>query len=276
MCLKCPYCIKVCSKCKRILVANEINFHKKKSGKYGLRADCKVCEKEYKREYSKKNKDKIKEYMKQYYEDNKEKINEINKIYNENNKDKIKEHKKQYYEDNKECFKEKYKEYREKNKDKIKEYMKQYQDDNKDKIKEYKKQYRENNPEYIKQYRENNPEKIFNQNQRRRQLEGEQGDGITNEQWLEMMNFFDWKCAYSGIEFSSHNKNKDRTIDHIIPLSEGGEHAIWNCVPMYANYNYSKRASNMEDWYIEQDFFDIDRFLKIYEWIEYAWNKWSE
>ena len=213
--MKCPFCIKVCTTCNKILVANEINFNKKKNGKFGLESKCKKCRKEYQKQWREENKEYYKEQRRKYYKNNK------------NN------------------------------------------------IKENVKQWRENNPEKVKQWRENNPEKVFNHHQRRRQLEEEQGNGITKEQWLEMMQFFNWKCAYSGIEFSSYNKNKDRTIDHIIPLSEGGENEIWNLVPMYMPYNSSKGTSNMEDWYIEQDFFDVDRLLKIYEWIEYAYNKWN-
>ena len=44
---------------------------------------------------------------------------------------------------------------------------------------------------------------------------------------------------------------------------------------MLISYNCSKHNKNMEDWYIQQEFFDIDRLLKIYEWIEYAYNKWN-
>ena len=32
--MKCPFAIKVCTKCKKILVANEINFRKKKDGRH--------------------------------------------------------------------------------------------------------------------------------------------------------------------------------------------------------------------------------------------------
>ena len=38
-----PYLMKRCTKCGRWLVANSVNFHKHKSGKYGLRAECKEC-----------------------------------------------------------------------------------------------------------------------------------------------------------------------------------------------------------------------------------------
>ena len=41
--MKCPYCIKKCTKCGNLLVANEINFRKKKNGKYNLTSECKEC-----------------------------------------------------------------------------------------------------------------------------------------------------------------------------------------------------------------------------------------
>ena len=39
----CPFCIKVCTKCGKILVANEINFNKNKNGKWGLDSKCNEC-----------------------------------------------------------------------------------------------------------------------------------------------------------------------------------------------------------------------------------------
>ena len=96
--------------------------------------------------------------------------------------------------------------------------------------------------------------------------------GITKEQWLEMMLFFNFECAYSGEKIS---RKEVRTVDHIVALDNGGLNEIWNCVPMYANYNYSKHTKDMEQWYRQQDFFSEDRLVKIYQWIEYAYEKWG-
>ena len=38
-----PYVMKKCSKCGRWLVASTANFYKSKTGKYGLRGECKEC-----------------------------------------------------------------------------------------------------------------------------------------------------------------------------------------------------------------------------------------
>ena len=67
----------------------------------------------YYKDYSEKNKEKIKGKKKEYKEKCKEKIKEYNKIYSEKNKEKIKE----YYEKNKENIAEYKKEYYETNKE---------------------------------------------------------------------------------------------------------------------------------------------------------------
>ena len=237
--MKCPYNIKVCTKCNRILVAYHGNFCKKKGGKLGIASQCKKCEKIYREE----KKEEIREYNKQYYQEHKKESSE-------------------YYQ---------------KHKDEKREYNKQYKEEHKEEISEYNKQYREENKEYyieyMKEYREENPHMQFNSNNKRRQLEENQGDGITKEQWYEMMCFFDWKCAYSG-EYLGGN-SEDRTIDHIVPLSKGGEHEVWNCVPMMKLYNKNKYISNIEEWYIQQPYFSEERLIKIYVWCEYAYKKWG-
>ena len=162
------------------------------------------------------------------------------------------EYVKKYYEDNKEHYKEYHK-----------EYNKKYYEDNKDKISEYNKQ-----------WHKNNPEKLFNKQNRRRSKENTQGKGIDKIQWKEMMDFFDWKCAYSGEKMESNNTTNGRTIDHIIALDNNGENEPWNCVPMRRGYNTSKHTNNMLEWYIKQEYFDIDRLTKIYEWRIYAYWKW--
>ena len=238
---------KKCSKCGEILHVSK--FHKVKNGKYGVEGACKECRKIHNKKYREEHKDYYKEYHKEYYEDNKEYIKEHSKQYYEDNKDKVLEYHKEYYEDNK---------------DKVLEKNKQWREDNKDKV-----------LECMKQWHKNNPEKSFNSNSRRRQKENTQGNGITKEQWKEMMDFFDWACAYSGEYIGGDNKDKKRTIDHIIALDNGGEHEIWNCVPMFKSYNISKHANNMLEWYLQQEYFDIDRLTKIYEWRMYAYWKWK-
>ena len=189
-----PYVFKRCTKCGEWLVASTYNFHKDKQCEYGLKSQCKKCRAERSKQYYEDNKDKISEYHKQWYENNKDKILEQHKQYYEGNKDKKLEQCKQYYEGNR---------------DKILEYQKQYRENNKDKISEYMKQYHVTPQGQVV---------AFNSSCRRRTREQNQGNGINKDKWLEMMNYFDWKCAYSGQILSKDT----RTIDHIKPLNQGG------------------------------------------------------
>ena len=178
----------------------------------------------------------------------------------------------------KECDRKYYKEYYKNNKEKIIETNKEYYEDNKEKIYKRTRQYaidnKEKSNEYKRKYKKNNPDKIFNNSIKRRLNEKTQGNGITKEQWYKMMEFFDWKCAYSGEYIGGDSDN--RTIDHIVPLNNDGEHEVWNCVPMYQPYNSGKRNRNMLEWYLKQEYFSIERLTKIYEWRIYAYNKWGD
>ena len=44
---------------------------------------------------------------------------------------------------------------------------------------------------------------------------------------------------------------------------------------MKRGYNTSKSTKNMLEWYLQQEYFDIDRLTKIYEWRIYAYEKWG-
>ena len=295
---------KKCNKCGEILHISK--FYKNKGCKYGVVGTCKKCSSKSGKEYYKKNREDIlikkkkyneehkeerREYHKQYREDNKEYLKEYNKNYYEENKEERKEYNDKYYEENKEYILNKRKDYYEENKEEIKEYRKKYYEENKEYFsnygKEYHKEHREkrleygrewrnNNRDYAIKYAKENQDKIFNSSNKRRLTEQNQGNGITKEQWLEMMNFFNWTCAYSGEFLGGNNKDRKRTIDHIVALDNGGENEVWNCVPMLSNYNSSKKTRDMLEWYLEQEYFDIDRLTKIYEWRIYAYWKWNE
>jgi hypothetical protein len=74
-----------CTKCGEEKLLGE--FHRKSTGKYGKRATCKLCRKQYREA----NKEKIKEYQKQFREENKEKLTEYMKQYRQDNKERTNE-----------------------------------------------------------------------------------------------------------------------------------------------------------------------------------------
>lgn len=297
--MKIPYVFKKCTKCGRWLVANTFNFYKKKGGKYGLTSQCKECHKVYNKKWSEDNEKHYAESIKNNNEEHPILYKKCTKcgrvlVANTDNFHKCKTGKYGLEGRCKECHsvydKERGKKYREENKEKITKCMKKYYEENKKEILKQKKRYYEENKEYNKKYREEHKEAIaeynkkyrntpqgqvvlFNSTCKRRQREEQQGNGITKDQWLEMMKFFSFKCAYSGIPLK---KGDNMTVDHIAPLVKGGAHEIWNCVPMDKSLNSSKHDKDMPEWYFPQDFFDFKRLDKIYEWCKYAYNKWGK
>ena len=239
-----PYVMKKCTKCGRWLVASTVNFHRNKKGRYGLRGECKECVKRY----HEANEEKISKQQKQWREANPE----YNKQWRGANKGKLTEYGKKHYLANRD--------------DKL-EYQKQYYEDNKEKRIEYQK-------EYDKQYRQTPQGQAvrFKTNNRRRHKKETQGTGVTKEQWLEMMQYFDWRCAYSGERLT----DKTRSGDHVVPIDAGGDDMVWNMVPMTRSLNSSKWKKDMLEWYKKQPFYSEARLAKIYEWQEYARKKWGK
>ena len=177
----------------------------------------------------------------------------------------------------KKCTSIKEKERHHKNKDKINKRHRDNYHKNIEKeharSKAYYESHKEERLQKNKEYRQNNPNKVFNKQTRRRYKEQNLGTGISKEQWYELMQFFNWECAYSGEKLI---KGKNRTIDHIIPLNNKGVNEIWNCVPMLYSYNSSKQDEEMLKWYKKQEFYTEERLNKIYEWQRYAYDKWCK
>ena len=175
----------------------------------------------------------------------------------------------------KECRKQYNQQHYQEHKEEILQYVKQYDEEHKEERQQYYEEHKQERQQYQQQYNQTPEGQVikFNSNAKRRKREELQGAGINKEQWLEMMQFFDWKCAYSGVLVNTKN---NRSIDHIIPIVKGGEHEVWNCVPMYANYNFSKKEKDIMEWYTAQDFYNEEKLDKIYEWQQYAYNKYGK
>lgn len=123
---------KVCSKCNIEKTFTE--FHKSKSGKYGLRSDCKICSAEYKKNWYENNKERHLEYNKIWRENNKERHLKNSKIWYENNKNRCLESNKIWYENNRERYLESNKIWYENNRESHLESMKIWRETNSDKV----------------------------------------------------------------------------------------------------------------------------------------------
>jgi len=72
---------------------------------------------------------------------------------------------------------------------------------------------------------------------------------------------WNYECAYCG-------SDKDLTIDHIVPRSKGGTDFTKNVVCCCHDCNQSKSHTPWEDWYFSQEFFSMNRYNMINEWME--------
>ena len=253
---------KKCTRCGELLPLSM--FNKNKSTKDGHLTICKMCMKKIRHDQYEKNKDKFKEKQKQYYYSHREEELLKRKKYQEEHKEQITARRKQYYQKNRDKILERDLKYREKHRDRYMENSRRY--------------YREHHEECLankKQYYLENKEDIIAKNQiRRARMNAAEGE-FSPEQVKECIAFFDNVCAYSGDQFSEEKINC-LSMDHIIPITKGGANYIWNIVPTTFSHNSSKGTKDMLSWYQEQEFYSEERLQKIFEWQEYAYQKWGE
>lgn len=269
--------LKVCSKCKRELPFD--CFTKNKNNKDGYNTQCKECYAEWHRGYYNKNQKAIKDKSRQWRQDNFDRAHEYEKKYREEHPDKMK----QYYLDNIEYFRQWRQDYQheyyEQNKDRIIAYQKQYRIDNEELVRIRRQKYYEENRARLlqekKEYRDSHKEERKQwlhseagiassraSRNKRRSLTGGANGAFSKEDVLELLNFFDNKCAYTGEPLDA-----DYHLDHILALSKGGTNYIYNIVPCNKQCNWSKHTRDMEEWFREQEYFSEDRLRKIYEWM---------
>ena len=198
------------------------------------------------KEYYKNNKDKAKEYSLK----NKEKIREKNKNYVERNKEEVKRKKKAYREANKEQIRIQTKEYRDKNKEAVSLRTKSYRERNKDKVRRTTRVYYDKNIDVIKnrnkEYCKNNKDKakIYSQNRRSR-LNGNNGK-FTKKDIDFIIKFQSNLCFYCDKDISDNYH-----IDHFVPISKGGSNNPENLVISCPQCNLFKNAKEPLD-FLEQ------------------------
>lgn len=175
-------------------------FYKEKRNNDSPRPWCKECSKKYDRIQYQKNKEQKKEKSKQNYKKNKEER---------------KEYYKKYYKDHKQEKKERSKLYYIKNKDTILEKTTKYGKTEKGKLIYANK----------------------NHNRRIQKQKTERYNRITLDQWKKIIESQNNKCAHCGCKFIDEIKP---TMDHILPLSKGGEHTSANIQALCQSCNSSK------------------------------------
>lgn len=177
---------KICTKCNETKSLTE--FHKKKSGKYGVTSICKICTKKYRHNYYMSDKETHKTNSRNYYARNNEKYRQFKREYHIVNRGKISKNKQAYY--------------------------------------------------------ASNPDKIRNLNHKRRArlLGVESGPKPTRDEMLKAQS---GQCPDCGTTDGPWH------VDHIMPISKGGNDTADNVRVICATCNRRKNNKHPDDWAAE-------------------------
>ena len=67
------------------------------------------------------------------------------------------------------------------------------------------------------------------------------------------------QCAYCGYT----QKNKEMTLDHVIPITKQGTDEYFNLVPACRPCNLSKGHQAIRQWYFDSEHYTEERWIKI-------------
>jgi hypothetical protein len=261
---------KICTKCKIEKPVSE--FSKNKSLKSGLQSQCKVCnsesnheyrrtnqkkESERNRKYREANKDIIKERNRKHRESNLKEVRALERKYYANNTDKVKKARQEYYKINKEQIGKRQRKYDVENREKVRARQRKYQKEHAVAIKKTKREYNKNNKERVsklkKQWIINNPEKFKISSRKGAQKHRALKRKATIEEFshIEVFERDNYICQLCGCKTSLRYKSqyhpKRTELDHIIPLSIGGEHSKRNTQCLCHQCNIEKGNRRVGD-----------------------------
>ena len=228
---------KACSTCKSVKFFSD--FYKNKIRKDGLSGQCKKCVgKIQKQRYDRENEN-ILEKKRQHYKDHLEKFQERAKINYQKNREKNLQYRRQYYKVNREN---------------ILEYLAKYRKENYGKIRKNNKiryqKNRENVLEYMKKYGQTEQGKANSSNSRHKYRALKAGATVEKFTPQEVFDRDRYICQSCGIKTRPDYKNqyhpKYPNLDHIIPLSVGGDHSKKNtqCLCYKCNLEKGNRHAN--------------------------------
>lgn len=183
-------------------------FFKQARAKDGLSPWCKLCQCSYHAKYRANNRDRINGY-------------------NARRKDANAEYQKLYYIQNKKAINEQNKKWAANNKERKAEADRNWVKLNKDKVAASAKRYYLRHPEKISKVR----------HERRARLRKASLFQVTIKDLKKIMQK---PCIYCG--------KKAEQLDHIIPLSRGGQHSVGNLAPACKPCNLSKNNKLVSEW----------------------------
>lgn len=166
----------------------------------------------------------------------------------------------------KSCSVEKAYKWKEENPEKFKNIIRKYENksERKEKAKERSKASLENG--YYKKWQTDNKDKTKQYNQQRW---SNKKHNISEKEWKQCKEYFDYKCAYCGMNEEDHRAIHKQQLhkEHVI---HEGRNDIKNCVPSCKSCNSSKHTAALNEWYNDTNpVYTKERYLKIYQWLRW-------
>ncbi len=121
--------------------------------------------------------------------------------------------------------------YWERNQEKYRAQSRAYYEANQDRLREQKDTYRRNNLEAYA-VREAN----------RRARKAKAGGSFTQQEWHDLCAYYDYTCLRCGRQ----EPDIELTVDHVIPLSQGGSNDISNLQPLCGACNTRKHTKTID------------------------------
>ena len=201
---------KQCSKCKQLKTLDM--FYRNKAHKDGLQNQCIAC-------------------IRANYVDKNEIFRARGREYYAANAEARRAYRNAYYQRNLESVKAAYRAYRQKNLEKMRAYSRNYYIENIETFRQKSSIYRQVNREFIRCL-----------NHRRNAQIKANGGSFTQYEIAELKEKQGWRCAYC------QRDNVLLSIDHIIPIFQGGINSIENICMACRNCNSSKGPRTPAQW----------------------------
>ena len=114
------------------------------------------------------------------------------------------------------------------NPERSRESARRWARENVDRIREYKREYRAANRDAIRALN----------NRRKAMYRAVEVNDLTSAEWVKIIASHDGRCVYCG------DQPERITMDHVVPISKGGNHTASNVVPACGPCNSSKSAND--------------------------------
>lgn len=178
-------------------------------------------------------------YLKEYRDTHKESIAEVKKRWYQQNIEREREKRREHYRQNKESYIKRAAINSKKDPDKTRLHKKKWNENNRD----YFNKWKLNNKDKIDAWYANNKDKVKMYRHRRRALlNGRPSDNYTKQQIIDLYDGICQLCLGLVDKTVRPNHPNAPSVDHIIPVSKGGDNTFQNI--QLAHYGCNSRKGN--------------------------------